>query len=130
MKREEIIKEIFDKIEDALYEQDDFEIERDGEFGGIDASINVTVDYKTCQVQCDISYNAHREDWLELIIYPNNDKHDLTNLEEAVNDYFAKHFDMRSLLDAMEEKVIEAEEDEWTSHGFRDEADYLRWRFG
>lgn len=129
-RKERIIKEIFDKVKEALYEQDDFEIEKDDEFGGIDASINVSVNYKSCCVKCDVSYHAHNNNWLEVIIEHNNDKHDLSNLEEAANDYFEKHFDERSLLDAMEEKAIEACEDEWTSHGFRNAADYYHWRYG
>lgn len=129
-RKETIIKEIFDKLEDALYEQDEFDIEKEVEFGGVEASISASIEYKNCTIECTVSYHAHSKDWLEVIIYPDNEKHSFANLEEAVNDYFEKHFDMEALLDEMEDKVIENEEDEWTSHGFRNEADYYHWRYG
>lgn len=130
MKRDEIINEIFDKVEEALYEQDEFEFTKDDEFGGTEASISASIDYKNCTIECMVSYHAHSKDWLEVIIYPDNERHNLSNLEEAVNDYFEKNFDMKALLDVMEDKVIEAEEDEWTSHGFRNAQDYYNWRYG
>ena len=128
MKKGEVIKEIFDKLEDALYEQDEFDFEK--KFCGVDASISASIEYKNTTIQCIVSYNPHNKDWMEVIIEPDNEKHSLTNLEEAVNDYFEKNFDMKALLDVMEDKVIENEEDEWTSHGFRNEADYYHWRYG
>lgn len=129
-RKETIIKEIFDKLEDALREQDEFNFEQDGEFGGIDAGISASIEYKNATIQCIVSHNAHNKDWMDVIIEPYNERHSLTNLEEAVNDYFEKNFNMKALLDVMEDKVIENEEDEWTSHGFRNEADYLHWRYG
>lgn len=127
-RKETIIKEIFDKLEDALYEQDGFDFEQ--KFDGVDASISASIDYKKCAIQCIVSHHAHNKNWMEVIIEPDNEKRSLTNLEEAVNDYFEKNFDMKALLDEMEDKVIENEEDEWTSHGFRNEADYYHWRYG
>lgn len=127
-RKETIIKEIFDKLEDALYEQDEFDFEQ--KFGGVDASISASIEYKNCNIQCIVSHNARNKNWMEVIIEPDNEKHSLVKLEEAVNDYFEKNFDMKALLDVMEDKVIENEEDEWTSHGFRNEADYYHWRYG
>lgn len=127
-RKERIIKEIFDKVEEALYEQDEFDFEQ--KFGGVDASISASIEYKKCNIQCIVSHNAHNKDWIEVIIEPDNENHSLANLEESVNDYFEKHFDMKALLDEMENKAIENEEDEWTSHGFRNEADYYHWRYG
>lgn len=129
-RKETIIKEIFDKLKDALYKQDEFDFEGDCEFGGVDASISASIEYKNATIQCIVSHNAHNKDWMEVIIEPDNEKHSLANLEEAVNDYFEKNFDMKALLNEMEDKVIENEEDEWTSHGFRNEADYYHWRYG
>lgn len=128
MKRDEIVKEIFDKVEEALYEQDEFDFEQ--KFGGVDASISASIEYKNTTIQCIVSYHAHNKNWMEVIIEPDNEKHSLANLEKAVNDYFEKNFDMKALLNEMEDKVIKNEEDEWTSHGFRNEADYYHWRYG
>ena len=126
------VKSIGDLVIDKLFNQDDFEIENDPEFGGTDASIGISFIYKGCNGECQVWYHAHSKTEVECLLYSNNERHEnsLENLEQAVNDYIGKNLCTYELLDAMRDKARENDLDEWESHGFRDEADYIHWRYG
>lgn len=67
----------------------------------------------------------HHSDTSVVIVHDNGNEHDCPLLckviEEALPDW-----------DAIEEEWQEEnpEEDEYEAHGFRDEADYLNWKYG
>lgn len=52
------------------------------------------------------------------------------SLQEAIVVYLYANISMPDLLGSLLEQLRDSEEDEWERHGFRDEADYVRWRYG
>lgn len=72
-----------------------------------------------------IELSINRYDTSVVIVHDNGNEHDCLLLckaiEEALPDW-----------DAIEEEWQEEnpEEDEYEAHGFRDEADYLNWKYG
>lgn len=55
-------------------------------------------------------------------IYSDKDK-EYPNVEDAVRLSIPS-------WDTIDEKIEEEQYDEWNEHGFRDEADYMSWRYG
>lgn len=47
-----------------------------------------------------------------------------------VTDWLEEHLQRDDVLDELKRQIEYATEDEWEAHGFRDEADYLRYRYG
>lgn len=141
MERFKLIASLGEAIIEKLYELDDnYTYEADGEFGGFEASCSAycfDFEYGSghCEVEATVTWPYGKKASLEVLLYGSeghveNTYKDLSNLEEAVTGYLQEHLDTGELLDAMLDKMRGNEEDEWESHGFRDERDYLTWRYG
>jgi hypothetical protein len=141
MKRDLLIACLGDAIIERLYELDDnYTYEADCEFGGFEASCSCycfTFEWGNgeCEAEATVTWPYGKEATLEVILYGGEGKvknayKDLSNLEKAVTEYVDENLDTGELLDAMLDDLREAYEDEWQSHGFRDERDYLTWRYG
>ena len=124
------IESIGNEVIDKFYEQDDFDIAMDFEYGGTDATIGVHFEFMDCEIDANVWYHANSKTEMEVLLYPKKNGHNLSLLEEAVNDYVKKNIFEWELLDSMREKARKASYDEWEEHGFRDAADYYHWRYG
>ena len=77
----------------------------------------------------DLSYYKQNGKWLcEVCImhYNGDDKRENPNLSDFLEKQLAGCVDWAAAEDCWREASM----DEWEAHGFRDEADYNRWRFG
>lgn len=132
MNRKELINDIAQKCVDKMMDFDDFNADWD-EDGLSSASIHEHFDYNGCYVDCNYYYEHHYfgndDETIEILLYPSNDKHHLERLTDAVQKAVEELMDVDDLLESIKDKLREASEDEWTSHGFRDEADYNNYRY-
>lgn len=137
-KREEIVKEIGDHIIDSLNEEKDYFIEYDeGYLDNAHVSISFYYQYGNagCDVEASVFWSSHSKYTIECLLYGGEGKKEkvyksLSCIEEAVNTYVSDNLDVDCLLDCIEEDYRDFCSDEWNDHGFRDEADYLHWRYG
>lgn len=130
MNGKKLIEDIANKLVKDFYKLDDYDIEGD-EYGLDSISVTVTFDVGKCQVEGYYWYDRTRKErmGLEVNLYPEN-KHELPLVNEALDSKMDELFDLDDYKDAVLEKARDDNEDEWESHGFRDEADYLHWRYG
>lgn len=98
-----------------------------------EAEIETDEDPDYTEVYCNIYHgdvgiwyhSRHRETIVEVI----NDEHpnrEYTNIAEWLED----HLQRVDVLDELADKINEANEDEWESHGFSGAQDYYNYRFG
>ncbi len=128
---DEVVKKIADKVSEALFEaQGDYDVEMDeGEIES--ASVYADFNFGTCEVECDYYYGRGKDEtYVEVMLYPAGENHSLERLELAVNEKVNEQFDFDKMFNGIEKSVQDSNEDEWQLHGFRDEADYLRYRYG
>ena len=137
--REELIKSIGDKIVDELFKKvnDEYSIEYD-EYGFDCASINAQFGYEYgngyCDVSCYVSWKSKSSADVECSLDGCEGKKEkcykkLDRLNDAVQVYVDEHLDTDELLEVIEDDHREACADEWECHGFRNEADYINWRY-
>lgn len=122
-KVDEIVQNIADLAIDSLFGFDDYDIDGD------DCSIRTFFDFQSCNVDCTYRHYGRKHD-IEILLNPDNDRHSLELLEDAVNKKVEEKLDCDELLDVILDKARDDSMDEWQSHGFRDEADYYHWRYG
>ena len=114
MERQKILQKVLDCIwEEAEVEPDEYQ-----DYAVIRSSFelgNVSVWF----------YSSHNQTTLELVNnkYPNREYENVTICLEG-------HLQRDEVLEMASDKLQEAYEDEWQSHGFRDAQDYWNYRLG
>lgn len=109
MGRTEFLESLVERLNDALHES------ANGEYWGED---KVVASIECCGCTITAIVNSRKR---LVEIYDDNDQvRYFNNIEE----YLEKK------INSLGDIEIEPEENEWTLHGFRDEADYLRYRYG
>lgn len=110
--------ELLYKLRERIIENAEIELDEDPDYTEVWSSIyhgDVGIWY----------HSRHCETIVEVV----NDEHpsrDYTNITEWLEDQLQRC----DVLDELADKVAEASEDEWQSHGFRDAQDYYNYRFG
>lgn len=118
---EKILEKLVDICADALQEAANTDEEN--------GRGTLAAKYETDDYTIDLYYYKEKGKWLcEVCImhYNGDDRRENPNLSEYLEKQLAGCVDW----DVAEECWREADMDEWQLHGFRDEADYNRWRFG
>lgn len=106
------------RLRERIIEEAEVEMDEDPDYIVVTSNIyhgDVGIWYKS----------RHTETIVEVV----NDEHpnrDYTNITEWLEDQLQRC----DVLDELADKVAEASEDEWQSHGFRDAQDYYNYRFG
>lgn len=118
-----------ERIIGKLFELDDYEYRRDEEVFYVEAYIAIALCYKSCEVECSVTWEGDEIGKIECLLYPHDKKKELVNLEDAVNDYLQEHLDTKALLAAMEKMEDKDDMDIFQRNGFRDAADYYNWRY-
>ena len=76
------------------------------------------------------SYEGHN-DSMELEVCNLKNEHFYDRISDAVEARMLEEVHLCEIRNALDDNQCEAAmEDEWTSHGFRDAADYYHWRYG
>lgn len=90
---------------------------------GVDHATNACTTVNTYDGYIDLSMTHH--DCSVVIVHDNESEHECPLLCEAIENALPD-------WDAIEEEWQKEnpEEDEYEAHGFRDEADYLNWKYG
>lgn len=110
--------ELLYKLRERIIENAEIELDEDPDYTEVRSNIyhgDVGIWY----------HSRHCETIVEVV----NDEHpnrDYTNITEWLEDQLQRC----DVLDELADKVAEASEDEWQSHGFRDAQDYYNYRFG
>lgn len=125
------IENIGKKVVEFLYDFENNDYELEGGYYEPDNGIceaasvsiygNLTIFGHEATVNVDTKYNGYIEVWFE------DDEY--FNIEEAVNKYVENKLDLRDLYTSAIEHYEINYGDEYERNGFRDEADYIRYRY-
>lgn len=114
MTRKDLIYKCAEAILEAMYEE--FCETSSGEFARATATVDTPAG--CIEIYTDSNNEA------EVIVYHNGEERESPRLEAAIKDAIPGWNESREQWE--QDNPFE---DEWTSHGFRDEADYNRWRY-
>ena len=126
------IEKVGNKVMDFLYDFDNNDYELDGgccepENGIYEApSISIRGRVTIFGHEVTVGVDTRGGGYIEVLF--EDDEYE--NLEEAVNGYVKHTLDLRDLHASAVDHYGSNYMDEWQAHGFRDEADYNRWRYG
>lgn len=87
------------------------------------ASVSFYAEYKGHDVSLYVSYGSDK------IVEVFFDEDNRDNINDALEKYMNDNFDFKEFFSLIQDDVRENSMDEWQSHGFADEADYLRYRY-
>lgn len=76
-------------------------------------------------IDCSINMDGYKVNYLEAIF----EDYGYENIEKALNEYIWSALDTKSLFDNAIDDMRKNSLDEWQAHGFRNEADYNRYRY-
>lgn len=127
-RRQDIIKELGELCLDAFCQLEDCEYEfEDGVLKT--ASCHSLLQFGKTEVNVNYCHSSQK-DSVEVEIYRDEGSIILDNLAAAVQIYCNENIDFQRILNLFYEQASEDYEDEWQRNGFRDAADYYRWRYG
>lgn len=112
------------KIKNECYEAMVEAIKSEIDSSGIEHATCACATVDTNDGYIDLSIN-HHNDTSVVITHDNESEHDCPLLCKAIESALP---DWEAIAEQWEED--NPEEDEYEAHGFRDEADYLNWKYG
>lgn len=125
-----VIENIGKKVLDFIYDLENNDYGFEGGCyepeNGISEGASVTIHGSIKIGGHEVTVGVWTDDKTVEVLFENDD---YENLEKAVNDYVAGEIDYNELVGLAEEDMRESYMDEWQRNGFRDEADYNRYRY-
>lgn len=115
-------------VENIMNLDEAYELVNDGDYKGRRCSTSFVYDCGNVaiDVECVVNVDDRYDKAIQCFICDKN----VPTFENALTEYVKSKIDIDTLSDIISDYCSTADYDEWNEHGFRDEQDYIHWKYG